>query len=160
MQIGKRIDVVDLAKRGILVDRKKAVEHIMRGMVKRFNIDIIYAWLNPIFNDTTDYIVIGKMPKQNAFVIFHAVAFGECSTAQFDMYASQKNLDEFYENLKENATCVPISVFEAELRSKGLSTNKGDNMYWMNLDKDVSKLVVEMLEDLSPQLSHVKSKHR
>lgn len=160
MQTGKRIDVVDLAKRGMLVDRKNAVNHIMKGMVKRFNINIIYAWLNPIFNDTTDYIVIGRMPKQNSFVIFHAIAFGECSTAQFDMYASQKNLDEFYNNLKENATCLPIAIFESELRKKGLSTNKGDSMYWMNLDEDVTKCVVEVLEEMGPQLSHVKTNHR
>ena len=160
MQIGKRIDIVDLTKRAILVDRRDVVQHIMNGIVKRFNIDVIYAWLNPIFNEQTDYIIIGLMKNSSTMVIFHAIAFGECSTTQFDAYASDGNLNEFYSNLQENATCIPLKTFESIMRKHGLSTQKGNDMYWMNTTKKVSKHVVEALEELSPQLSHIKTRHR
>lgn len=160
MRTNKRIDVVDLTKRAILVDRKKAAQCIIKGIAKRFNINVIYAWLNPIFNEQTDYIIIGFSSRENSMIIFHAISFGECSTTQFDAYASENNLNEFYENLKENAIRLPVSVFESLMRNYGLSTNKSNDMYWMKEDKEVSKHVVEALESTLPQLSHIKEQHR
>ena len=160
MKLKQRMDIMELTKRGILVDRVKVIHHIMKGITNKFNVDIIYAYLNPIFNDLTDYIIVGYMRKDEKIIIFHAVSFGECSTAQFDMYAAHKNIEEFYDNMKQNATCYPVKVFEALMRQKGLSTNKSDSMYWGSTDKAVSKIVVEAFEDLSPVMSQAKVSKR
>lgn len=156
MKLKQRIDIVDLTKRGILVNRVDVVNHIMRGIVKRFGLEITYAYLNPVFNELTDYIIVGYSSRDNKIVIFHAVSFGECSTAQFDLYAANKNLDEFYQNMMNNATCYPERVFDALMVQHGLSLNKGDPMYWRNTDKNVAKLVIDAFEELSPAMSHAK----
>lgn len=156
MKLKERIDIMDLTKRGILVNRVDVINHIMKGIVKRFHMNIVYAYLNPVFNDITDYIIVGYIPKDSKIVVFHAVSFGECSTAQFDLYAANNNLDEFFNNMRVNATCYPEKVFEGLLQQHGLSLNSKDPMYWKNTDKAVSKIVVDAFEELSPAMSHAK----
>ena len=159
MKLKEKFDLMDLTKRALLVDRKEVIKHIIRGVKNRFKVNILFAYLNPDFMAKTDYFIVASMPKDNRIVVFHAIAFGECSTTQFDMYASKgKNaIDDFFNNLMENAIAYPISIFDQMIKSKGLSTDKTSSKYWMSTDPEISGKVIELMEEVMPGLSHKKT---
>ena len=159
MKLKEKFDLMEITKRALLVDRNEVIKHIIRGVKNRFKLNILFAYLNPNFTNTTDYFIVASMPKDNRIVVFHAIAFGECSTTQFDMYAAKGKsaLDDFYDNLMDNATVYPITVFDQMLKSKGLSTLKGSPKYWISSDPEIANKVIEMMEEVTPGLSHKKT---
>lgn len=159
MRLKEKFDLMEITKRALLVDRNEVIKHIIRGVKNRFNLEILFAYLNPNFTNTTDYFIVASMPKDNRIVVFHAIAFGECSTTQFDMYAAKGKaaIDDFFGNLMDNATVYPVSVFDQMIRSKQLSVNKSNPKYWMSSDPEIASKVIEMLEEVTPGLSHKKT---
>ena len=159
MKLKEKFDLMEITKRALLVDRNEVIKHIIRGVKNIFKLNILFAYLNPNFTNTTDYFIVGCIPKDNRIVVFHAIAFGECSTTQFDMYAAKGKaaLDDFYDNLMDNATVYPIAVFDQMIRSKGLSTVKGSPKYWVSDDPEIAKVVIDMMEEVMPGLSHKKN---
>lgn len=159
MKLKQRFDLMEITKRALLVDRNDVIKHIIRGVKNKFKLNILFAYLNPNFTNTTDYFIVASLPTANRIVVFHAIAFGECSTTQFDMYAAKGKtaLDEFYDNLMDNATVYPISVFDQMIRINGLSAEKGDRNYWMSSDPEIASKVIKMLEEVTPGLSHKKN---
>ena len=156
MRLKTKFDLMDLTKRAILTDRKEVMKHIMRIIVKDLGLEPIFAYLNPKFGEITDYIVITKKPGEDTMVLFSAVCFGECSTTQFDMYASKNAIPEFIDNLINNATQYPTKLFEKNLKAKGLSTNPKSDDYWLDQHIQSNKKVIEILEELFPDLSNKK----
>lgn len=157
MKKKERFDLMDLTKRALLVDRKDVVVHIIKGVKNKFKLDILYAYLNPNFSDQTDYFIIAKQQGTDSIVVFHGISFGECSTTQFDMYASRDALPEFYDNMMHNATCYPIRVFEHMLVNEGLSLNPKADNYWMDgTNPDSAAKVIKMMEADLPGLSNKK----
>ena len=156
MKLKERFDMMDITKRALLTDRKVAIKHILHIIVKDFGLNPIFAYLNPKFGEITDYIVITKKPNTDTMVLFSAVAYGECSTTQFDMYASKNDMEGFKRNLINNATQYPVTLFENNLREKGLSTNPKSDKYWLDTNPDSSQNIIEILEELFPDLSNKK----
>lgn len=156
MRLKTKFDMMDITKRAILTDRKEVMKHIMHIIVKDFGLEPVFAYLNPKFGETTDYIVITKKPREETMVLFSAICFGECSTTQFDMYASKNAIPEFRDNLANNATQYPTKLFEKNLKSKGLSTNPKSDDYWLDQNVQSNKKVIEILEELFPDLSNKK----
>lgn len=157
MKQKERFDLMDLTKRALLVDRYDVIKHIIKGVAKQFNLNIIFAYLNPNFMNQTDYFIIAKMNNAEELVVFHAISFGECSTTQFDMYASKNALPEFYSNMMNNATRYPISIFESGLVEYDLSPNPSAPNYWLKTDdKNIADKMISMLEKVSPSMSNKK----
>jgi len=156
MRNKERFDIMDITKRAILTDRKEVIKHILHIIVKDFGLEIVFAYLNPNFGELTDYIVIAKRPKTNTMVLFSAIAYGECSTTQFDMHASKGSMDVFKDNLINNATQYPVKLFDASLREKGLSTNPKSDNYWLDTKLESNQKVIKILEELFPELSNKK----
>ena len=156
MKLKERFDMMDITKRAILTDRKEVIKHILHIIVKDFGLEIIFAYLNPNFGETTDYIIIAKRPNTETMVLFSAVTFGSCSTTQFDLYASKNNMNEFKENLINNATQYPIKLFDKNLKERGLSTNPKSDNYWLDTKFDSNQTVIKILEELFPDLSNKK----
>ena len=157
MKTRERFDLMEITKRALLCDRKKAVMHIIKGVKNKFNLDILFAYLNPDFSEPMDYFIIAKEVGQDRIIVFHGISHGECSTTQFDMYAARDALPEFYDNMKNNATGYPTKIFEKMILSVGLSTNKKSDKYWMDGGNlETAKTVIKMIEDSIPALSNKK----
>lgn len=156
MKLKTRFDMMDITKRAILTDRKEVIKHILHIIVKDFGLTPVFAYLNPNFGEVTDYIVIAKEPGEECLVLFSAVCFGECSTTQFDMYASKNAIPEFKENLMNNATRYPTKLFDKNLKQHGLSTNPKSDKYWLDSNVYSNKEVINILEELFPELSNKK----
>ena len=156
MRNKERFDMMDITKRAILTDRKQVIKHILHIIVKDFGLNIIFAYLNPKFGEITDYIVIAKEPNNSTMVLFSAITYGECSTTQFDMYASKNAIPEFKENLINNATRYPVRLFDKKLEEQGLSCNPKSDRYWLDTNAVSSKKLIDMLEELFPELSNKK----
>ena len=60
MKTRERFDLMEITKRALLCDRKKAVMHIIKGVKNKFNLDILFAYLNPDFSEPTDYFIIAN----------------------------------------------------------------------------------------------------
>lgn len=158
MKKREKFDLVEITKRAILADRKKIIKHIIAGVKHRFHLDIMYAYLNPDFSDKTDYFIIAKQEGKDAIIIFHAISFGECSTTQFDMYASRNAIPEFYDNMMVNATCYPTKLWDGMLRTHGLGLYKSSDNYWLDGNNPaVVKKVIEIIDETMPELSHKKN---
>ena len=159
MKLKEKFDLMEITKRALLVDRNEVIKHIIRGVKNRFKLNILFAYLNPDFTSITDYIIVASMPNDSRIVVFHAISFGECSTTQFDMYAAKGKsaLDDFYDNLMDNAIVYPTAVFDHLIKSKGLSDIKGSPKYWISSDPEIANKVIEMLEEVTPGLSHKKT---
>lgn len=156
MRTKERFDLMDITKRAILTDRKEVIKHILHIIVKDFGLNLVFAYLNPKFGEVTDYIVVTKKPNEDTMVLFSAIAYGECSTTQFDMYASKNAIPEFRNNLINNATQYPVKLFENNLKERGLSCNPKSDNYWLDKNPENSQKIIEVLEELFPDLSNKK----
>lgn len=157
MKLRERFDLMEIAKRALLCNRKDAVMHIIKGVKNRFKLDILFAYLNPDFSKLTDYFIIAKEQGKDRIIVFHGISHGECSTTQFDMYASRDALPEFYDNMMHNATGYPTKIFEKMITANGLSLNKKSDKYWMDGGNlETAKTVIKMIEDSIPELSNKK----
>lgn len=156
MKIKEKFDLMDITKRAIVTDRKEVIKHILHIIVKDFGLEIVFAYLNPKFGETTDYIIIAKKPKTSTMVLFSAIAYGGCSTTQFDAFASKNDLDRFKDNLINNATQYPVKLFDKMLKDQGLSTNPKSDNYWLDSKPENSHKIIEALEELFPDLSNKK----
>lgn len=156
MKNKERFDLMDITKRALLTDRKEAIKHILHIIVKDFNLKLVFAYLNPNFGELTDYIIIAKRLDSETMVLFSAIAYGSCSTTQFDMHASKGTMEEFKDSLINNATQYPVKLFDASLREKGLSTNPKSDNYWLDSKFESNQKVIKILEELFPELSNKK----
>lgn len=156
MRDKERFDMMDITKRAILTDRTEVIKHILHIVVKDFGLEVVFAYLNPNFGELTDYIIIAKKPNTDTMVLFSAIAYGECSTTQFDLFASKNKIETFRNNLINNATQYPIKLFDESLREKGLSTNPKSDNYWLDHKLESNQKVIKILEELFPDLSNKK----
>ena len=108
MKLKEKFDMMDITKRAILTDRKEVIKHILHIITNDFGLKVVFAYLNPNFGETTDYIIITKRPDSDTMVLFSAIAYGGCSTTQFDYLASKNQMDKFKDNLIDNATQLGI----------------------------------------------------
>lgn len=156
MKLKEKFDMMDITKRAILTDRKEVIKHILRIITNDFGLKVVFAYLNPNFGETTDYIIIAKKPDSETMVLFSAIAYGGCSTTQFDYLASKNQMDKFKDNLIDNATQYPVMLFDKLLREKGMSTNPKSDNYWLDYKAESSHTLIEALEELFPDLSNKK----
>jgi hypothetical protein len=156
MKLKEKFDMMDITKRAIVTDRKEVIKHILHMITTEFGLNVIFAYLNPNFGETTDYIIIAKKPNTDTMVLFSAIAYGGCSTTQFDAFASKGQMDVFRDNLINNATQYPVKLFDSMLKDKGLSTNPKSDNYWLDNKPDNSHKIIEALEELFPDLSNRK----
>lgn len=156
MKLKEKFDMMDITKRAILTDRKEVIRHILHMVTADFGLKVVFAYLNPKFGETTDYIIITKKPDTDTMVLFSAIAYGGCSTTQFDAFASKNQMDTFRDNLINNATQYPVKLFDSMLKDKGLSTNPKSDNYWLDSKPESSQKIIEALEELFPDLSNRK----
>ena len=58
MKLKEKFDLMEITKRALLVDRNEVIKHIIRGVKNRFKLNILFAYLNPNFTNTTDYFIL------------------------------------------------------------------------------------------------------
>lgn len=152
-----RISVPAVARGGITVnDRKRAFKEIYEGYVKRYNMNLLYAYLNfDVENaEKIDYCVIYKVRNDENtgdLILFDSVViYSDRCTPCFEYYKQTGNSDKFFQFGVEEMVTMDINKFyEFLVKYLDLSLNKEDANYWKG--KEVAPDLVNGLLDLSLQ---------
>ena len=152
-----RIAVPAVARGGITVqDRKRAFKEIYEGYTKRYNMKLLYAYLNfDVENaEKIDYCIVYKARNDDNtgdLVLFDSVViYSDRCTPCYDYYRQTGNQDNFFQFGVEEMVTMDINKFyEFLVKYLDLSLDKCDENYWKN--KESAAKFVNGLLDLSLQ---------